>query len=133
VAVAAGPAGRGIPTLQPEGARAVALSGALAGELAEVDGARVRATGRRSFGPAPGGGFEVSGYEILAVDGERPVVGVVRASGGGTVLVLAGGATVRLVGAPPELSARAGAKAWVVGLPSAGGIAVQRYGFLRLP
>jgi hypothetical protein len=133
VAVAAGPAGRGIPTLVPDGGRAMALSGPLTEELGQVDGARVRVVGTRTDGPAPGGGFEATEYELLAVDGERPEVGVVRMSGGVAVLALRDGTTVRLMGAPAELASRVGAKAWVVGRRDGGGIAVQRYGFLRAP
>lgn len=133
VAVAAGPAGRDVVTLQPDGGRQVALSGAPAEELRNVDGARVRIVGRRTAGAAPGGGMEAESYELLSVDGERATVGILRVSGRDAVLELPGGQAVRLAGAPPALVSRAGAKVWVIGRAGSDGLAVTSYGVLRLP
>jgi hypothetical protein len=133
VAVTAGPAGRDVVTLQPDGGRQVALSGAPAEELRNIDGARVRLVGRRTAGAAPGGGVEAESYELLSIDGERPTVGILRVTGQSAMLEIPGGSMVRLAGAPPALLSRAGAKVWVTGRAGSEGLAVTSYGVLRVP
>src|SRR3972149_970719 len=102
----------------------VALIGPLAGELGRLVGARVSVTGWPARNPAavPERAVEGAAYEILAVDGERPYVGI-----------LAGQDTLEVVGAPPDLSARIGAKVFVTGVMRGGQLELRSYGVIRDP
>lgn len=100
-------------------------------ELARAAGARVRVWGAYRDGERPGRELEAAGYDILAVDGAEPAVGMLRhESGRGYYLATAGGDELSLTGVPSGLGGRVGAKVWVV-LGESG--AVQRYGVLREP
>lgn len=108
-----------------------AVEGELAAELSRLVGARVRVTGERAEGEGPGPSLLVESYEILSVDGDEPLVGVLRHEAGvGYRLETEEGGTVPLRGVPTELGAAEGGKVWVV-TGSDGG--VQRYGILRDP
>lgn len=109
----------------------VALIGPLAGELRRLVGARVRITGRPERNPAaaPERALNVAAYEIVAVDGERPHVGIlVRRD---DRLWLAGPDTLELVGAPADLAARVGAKVFITGVREGGRLQVKSYGVIR--
>lgn len=111
----------------------VALIGPLAGELGRLVGARVSVTGWPARNPAavPERAVEVAAYEILAVDGERPYVGILV--GRDNRLWLAGQDTLEVVGAPPDLSARIGAKVFVTGVIRGGQLELRSYGVIRDP
>jgi hypothetical protein len=135
--VVSGSEGATFVTLQSEGRGPLRLQGDLAAELRRLSGAMVRVAGHSAGGPTggPAGvfgtGFDVRSYEIVAIDGERPHVGRVVVRGGESLLAAAD--TVRLVGAPADLTARPGSKVWVVGRHTASGIEVQSYGVIRAP
>lgn len=114
-------------------ARDVALTGPLFAELRRLVGARVRITGRPGRNPAaaPDRAVEVTGYDILAVDGERPFVGVVVRRD--ARLWLAGQDTLELLGAPPDLAARVGAKVFITGTARGGQLVLRSYGVIREP
>ena len=111
----------------------IALIGSLSGELRRLVGARVRVTGRAVRNPAaaPERAVEVAGYEILAVDGERPYVGIVTMRDAQIWLV--GQDTLELLGAPPDLAARIGAKVFVTGTVQGGQLRLRSYGVIRDP
>ncbi len=68
--------------------------------------------GSRSAGLL-GGSLNVKSYEILAIDDERPHVGILVARDG--ALWLASSDTVQLAAAPNDLQSEAGAKVWIIG------------------
>ena len=111
----------------------LALIGPLAGELGRVVGTRVSVTGRPTRNPAavPARAVEVAEYEILAVDGERPYVGIVTMRDAQIWLV--GQDTLELVGAPPDLGGRIGAKVFVTGTVQGGQLRLRSYGVIRDP
>lgn len=113
-----------------EGDDTVAVSGPHEEELARLAGARVRAVGRRDTSERwPGTVLEAAAYELLAVDGERPEVGILRRDGEGFYLEREG-ERLRLGAVSPGLAREVGAKVWV--LTGAGG-SVLRYGVIRPP
>jgi hypothetical protein len=135
--VVSGSEGASFVTLQLEGRGPLRLRGELEPELRRLSGAIVRVVGRSAGGPTGGPAaafgteFDVRSYEVVSVDGERPHVGrVVVRDGEGW---LAAADTVRLVGAPAELTSRPGSKVWVVGPRTGGGIEVRSYGVIAAP
>jgi|GEM_PF-3578311 len=98
--------------LQMRDGRAVRVAGDLRNELRTLGGADVLARGVLDSS-STGTSLDVREYEVLAIDGRRPRVGVLLAREGG--LWLAAGDTLRLVPAPAELREKAGAKIWVLG------------------
>ncbi len=111
----------------------VGIQGALKSEIEALSGLEVRVWGRAvdNRPPTPPRAVEVAGYEIVSVSGKRPAVGTVLLRGG--VVYLAGRDTTALSGVPADLSARQGAKVWVVGVPESGTLRVQTYGIIREP
>jgi hypothetical protein len=73
----------------------------------------------------------VGDYEILEVDGQRPLVGIVLSRDGR--LWLAGRDTVELVGATPDLAGRPGAKVFVLGVREGDRLRVKSHGVIRDP
>ncbi len=111
----------------------LALIGSLSQELRRLSGASVRVRGHPERNPAtaPERAVNVADYEILAVDGRRPFVGlVVRRD---NRLWLEGRDTLELVGAPPDLAARVGARVFVIGDAEAGRVLLKSYGVIRNP
>ncbi len=115
------------------GTAEVALIGDLVPELRRLAGAGVRATGKRERNPAaaPEWAVNVADYQIVAVDGERPYVGIVMQRGAQFWLV--GQDTLELLGAPPDLAARVGAKVFVNGTARGGQLLLRSYGVIREP
>ena len=74
--------------------------------------------------------MEASSYEILDVDGARPLVGILEPADEGFVLRTSDGDSIRLVGVSEQLAGAAGGRVWVV-LTDAG--VVTRYGILSDP
>lgn len=114
--------------LQPESGRAVRIAGPLRGEIEQLAGARLAVRGPMGPSPDPmvSREVEVTGYDILSVDGRPVTVGTVEGrTAGWTLLRTASGELVHLAGAPESL--RIGQKVWVQG-PAAR--VVQSYGVL---
>lgn len=105
------------------------LVGPLETELRRLNGAMVTVAG--GLAASRPNAFTVSRYEIVSVDGVRPVVGTLVTRAGG--LALAGTDTVRLASVPTALQSKAGAKVWIVGRRSGPELTVQSYGILREP
>lgn len=104
------------------------VTGALSAEIRRLTGIRVRLTGQLVHGEFPTAALDASSWEILAVDGERPVVGRLERDGDGFHLVRPEGVVQRLGFVPDALAARAGALIWAV--IDEGG-AVTQYGVVR--
>lgn len=118
-----------ITTLQIENAPPTRLVGDLRDELRTLAGAEVKVRGLVDSA-GPGRSLRVREYEVLSINGQRPLVGtlLVRDSG----IWLAARDTMRLV---PELAAlreRTGAKIWVVGTsdPDGTSLRVESYGVI---
>lgn len=120
-----------ITTLQVEGQGPTRLVGALESELRRLSGATVSVVGTvDSTGPPPGVSLDVREYELLSINGQRPLVGTVLVRDDG--IWLAAADTVRLVPELQELRDHAGARVWVVGTASANGseLRVGSYGVI---
>jgi hypothetical protein len=127
--VAGGVAAQPVTSLQVEGGRPTTLTGPLEPELRRLGGATVWVAG------APGGGtpnasFTVSRYEIVSIDGAKPLVGSLMTRGGATWLA-AERDTIKLVAATPELTAKVGAKVWIVGRRAGAELTPQSFGVIR--
>jgi hypothetical protein len=129
--VAAGLAADPVTQLQIEGGQPTALIGPLEPELRRLGGAMVWVTGA-PVGGQPNATINVSRYELVSIDGAKPVVGRLSVRDGATWLA-ADRDTVKLVSAPRELAAKAGAKVWVVGRRSGNELTPQSYGVIRDP
>lgn len=115
--------------IDPADGNDVQLVGPLREELRRLAGAEVAVTGPLS--PAPDRmadrQIQVSGYEVLSVDGQPVLSGTVEGrTNDWTLLRTAQGELVYLAGATQEL--RPGQKVWVQGPRS---VIVQSYGVLR--
>jgi len=115
-------------TLQIDGGGAVNLSGVLLPELRRLTGTVVSVQGSR-IAATPFEGFEVTAYEVMSINGQRPSVGILQELDGG--FTITGVDPVRLSGVPETLRRQVGAKVWVVGRPTDSGLQVQSYGVIR--
>lgn len=104
------------------------VSGALRGEIRRLAGAHIRVTGRLVQGDIPDTTLEASSYEILSVDGDRPLLGRLERDAEGYYLTRQEGLVRRVTFVSDQLAEQVGALMWVV-LDERGGIA--RYGILR--
>ncbi len=127
--VAGGVAESPVTSLRVEGRGPVTLVGPLEVELRRLGGATVTVAG--GLAASPPNAFTVSRYDIVTVDGARPMVGTLLSRDGG--LALASTDTVRLASVPAGLQGKAGAKVWIVGRRNAAELTVQSYGILREP
>jgi hypothetical protein len=129
VIVASGTEHAAITTLQREAHAPVRLVGSLEGELRRLSGATVRVQGVSGTG-FPGGTLDARRYEVLAIEGQRPYVGVLLVRGDSSWLVAAD--TLRLAAVPDQLRAQAGARVWVIGpaTPDGREVRVQAYGVI---
>ncbi len=109
----------------------VTLAGVLRDELRRLSGATVQLSGTR-HGEGPMARFDVEGYEVLEIDGEKPAVGILHARGDRFSLG-EGGASVRLSVVPDGFRQFLGAKLWIIGPRAADGLRVQSYGVIREP
>jgi hypothetical protein len=115
--------------VEPESGDGVRVVGPLRDEIRRLAGAHVTIEGRIDESPSHVASrqIEASSYEILSVNGEPVVVGVVQGkTGGWTVLKTRDGELVYLASAPDSI--RTGQTVWVQGPRS---LVVQSYGILR--
>jgi hypothetical protein len=117
--------------LQVEGGGSTTLTGPLESELRRLGGAVVWVSGAPTAGP-PNATLAVTRYEIVSIDGAKPVVGRLSVRDGDTWLTTDRD-TVKLVSVPAELGTKVGAKVWVVGRQSGNELALQSYGVIRDP
>jgi hypothetical protein len=117
--------------LQVEGGAPTRLTGPLEPELRRLNAATVWVAGAPG-GAAPNASFAVSRYEIVAIDGAKPVVGVLTTRAGATWLV-AERDTVKLSATTPEMLAKVGAKVWVIGRRTGAEMTPQTFGVIREP
>jgi len=120
-----------VTSLQVEGARSTTLVGPLEPELRRLGGATVWVAGDPVTGP-PNATFSVTRYEILAIDGAKPLVGRVMTRDGAPWLATDRD-TVKLAKAPGELVAKTGAKVWIIGRRTGAELVTQTYGVIREP
>lgn len=116
--------------VEPAEGEPVVIEGPYRGELRRLAGAVVRVTGRLGEAGYPGRGLDASSYEIVSVDGDRPLLGVLGSDEAGFTIASPQGDTTRLAVVSDPLAAQRGALVWVV-LDDRGGVA--RYGVLREP
>jgi hypothetical protein len=117
--------------LQVEGGAPTLLTGPLEPELRRLNAATVLVAGAPGRA-APNPSFVVSRYEIVAVDGAKPVVGVLTMHSGATWLV-AERDSVKLSATTPEMRAKVGAKVWVIGRRAGAEMTPQTFGVIREP
>ncbi len=108
----------------PEG-RSVDLTGDLRGELRNLTGAEIAVWGRL----ATPHDFQVTSYEIRAIDGQQPLVGTLAYRDG--EYWLDAEESVRLVNASEGLRSQVGAKVWILGRGMVDGVYPQTYGVIR--
>lgn len=115
--------------LQSADGRQVRLGGPLVSELRRLSGATVRVAGEyATSGPET---VDVTTYDVLTIDGQAPVVGMVVLRG--DEVWLDAEPAVRVLGAQSALSAHAGAKVWVIGSREGDAVRLQSYGIIREP
>ncbi len=105
-------------------------------ELARLTGARVRVMGEAdAFAAVPARGFAVADYELLEVEGQRPMTGrLVRGEpeAGTPDRLEADGAPGRVVVGMPSGSPETGSRVWILGTVRGDSLFVQSFGVLRL-
>ncbi len=127
--VVSGPEGLRMVGVFTEDGRSTSVTGGglvddlirLSGAVVRVAGSPVQVMGRE--------GIEITEYEIVSINDERPAVGLL--SGGQGSFRLDGDDPVALVGVPDELAAQLGARIWVTGPETPEGRRVQSYGVIR--
>ncbi|WP_419162134.1 hypothetical protein [Candidatus Palauibacter sp.] len=116
--------------VQAEDGRSRIVTGVFRDEVRRLAGAQVRVTGRLVQGEQPGTALEASSYELVSVDGERPLLGRLERDVDGFHLARPGGRVTRLDSVSGQLARRVGSLIWVV-LDERGG--VSGYGVIRDP
>ena len=129
--VAGGVAAQPVTSLQVEGGKPTTLVGPLEQELRTLGGATVWVAGTPGAG-TPNASFAVTRYEIVSIDGAKPLVGSLVARDGGTWLA-AERDTVKLASVPAALGGKAGAKVWIVGRRTGAELMPQTFGIIREP
>lgn len=129
--VAGGVAAQPVTSLQVEGGKPMLLVGPLEQELRTLGGATVWVAGTPGA-VAPNASFAVSRYEIVSIDGVKPLVGSLVARNGGTWLATERD-TVKLALVPAALDGKTGAKVWIVGRRSGTELTPQTFGVIREP
>ena len=114
--------------LERAGETALQLSGDHVSELRALDGAEIRIIGAPAAPGVAGAGIDVERYEIIAIAGEAPFVGVLNADG--AALELTDGTMLQLMGFPAPLRLP-GAKVWVTGERAADTLRVRSAGNIR--
>lgn len=115
--------------VEPDDGDGVRIVGARQDEIRRLSGARIVVYGSAgsSDHPVAGRQIDASDYEILAVNGEPVLQGVVQGkTAGWTVLLTRDGRTIYLASVPDDV--RTGQTVWVQGQQ---GLIVQSYGVLK--
>ena len=105
------------------------VTGPYGSEIGRLAGATVRVTGHLDERQAAGRAVAASSYEIVSIDGDRPLVGTLRSDDTGFFLENQRG-TRRIAAVSAALKKWQGALVWVVLDENEG---VARYGILRDP
>lgn len=118
--------------LRREEGGALGLTGTTARELMALSGATIRVEGRRAATPV-GPGLEVTGYELLEIEGSAPHMGILaRDPAGNWILHTQDDRTLHLVGLP-QASVEEGMKVWVIGeMEAEDRFLVNSYGVVAL-
>ncbi|MDH3459358.1 MAG: hypothetical protein OER90_21150 [Gemmatimonadota bacterium] len=113
----------------------VALVGPYRDELSRVIGAEVRVWGKAlaNAPPAPSRAVEVSAYEVVQLNGQRPVVGTLAEREDSHFIEVSRTEIVRLAALPRELTTLVGRRVWVFGERGPNGLRVQVFGEVRPP
>lgn len=111
----------------------IAITGPLRDELGTLHGITVRVAGRSVANPqgVPSQAIEVTGYDVVSVNGEQAYVGILAIRDGD--MWLDASTATRLSAVPTELESKAGAKVWITGPIEDGVLRVQSYGVIREP
>jgi hypothetical protein len=104
--------------------------GRLEPEVRSLAGARVRVEGVPGSG-FPGEAVDVRAYEVLAVNGERPYVGVLGGTAQALTLQPASGEQLVLGVVPGGLAQNVGALVWLTGRMEGARLQVQSFGVIR--
>ena len=115
-------------SLRLAGGNSVDLVGPLRGELARLSGAVASVRGSRDAGARS---FTAQSYEVVSINGEAPVVGVMVERDG--AVWIDGEEPVRLTAVSDNLRGHMGAKMWITGRRSGDSMQVQSYGVIREP
>ena len=113
--------------LRPAEGSAVTLTGDLLPELTRLAGVTVAVQGTKS-GSGLMARFAVTSYEVVSIDGERPVVGMLVRQGD-TYRI----GDVTLAAVPDGLAQNVGGKVWVTGVREGSTLRVQSFGVIRSP
>lgn len=109
----------------------VGVQGALAGEIAALQGAVVRIWGPAAANqpPVPTRAVDVRGYDVVSVGGEPVYVGeLVRR---GEEVWLVGRDRMQLAAVPTALASRVGAKVWLGGMRRGNTFEIRLFGIIR--
>ena len=109
----------------------VLVNGPLAAEVGRLTGATLVLVGPVQA-TTPWRSIVPTGYEVLAIDGQKPHVGVLRVERGAEVW-LDTRPPLRLEGTPDALRSQHGAKVYVLGALRDGVLAVQSFGVIKPP
>lgn len=116
--------------VEPEEGEPAVVEGPHVADIRRLAGAVVRLSGELGETAYPGRTLEATSYEIVSVDGARPLLGTLEGDSAGFTLVFPNGGERELEAVSGPLAARRGALVWVV-LDDRGGVA--RYGVIREP
>lgn len=112
--------------------RSLGLTGAPARELMRLSGARAQVEGRRAGTPV-GPGIEVSAYQVLEIEGQRPYLGTLQQDGDGRWMLLREDRDALPLSGLPDDRMRDGMKIWVIGDSDATGrFRVDSYGIVSV-
>lgn len=129
--VAGGVAAQPVTSLQVEGGKPTTLAGPLEQELRTLGGATVWVAGTPGAGTS-NASFTVGRYEIVSIDGAKPLVGSLIGRNGATWLA-AERDTAKLASVPAALSGKTGGKVWIVGRRAGAELIVQSFGIIKEP
>ena len=113
--------------------RALAVTGNLQTEIAQLIGLKINAAGRvipNPGAPPPTNALDVTSYQILSVNGDKPYVGTLTMRGN-DMWIEGTPNGMKLTGYPASLHQKHGAKVWIVGRVEDGALVVQSFGIIR--
>jgi hypothetical protein len=115
-------------SLTIDGAKPAILIGPLEPDLRRLNSATVSVAGAPASSPP--GAFTVTRYEIISIDGAKPLVGTLLDRAGAQWLATERD-TVRLASVSADLTAKTGSKVWIVGRRTGADLVVQTFGVIR--